>query len=423
MTHSIAHRLGALTCLGISIISNAYDNPHFYRATNLLPEARISKPMLTTLDFSLGFGSTHSGRNHEGNKVPLFDIYGPNNMHELGVNVPNKNLANTVDLLLTQLSLLPSRENFAQLSIGGEFTIIEGIINAMHNLDYGFFLQAYLPIRHLSVKNTCFKDLSPVDAGCPNRSNQLWQSFLALFDTILDQYCLSRNNVTETGVGDLTTFLGYTYNYQNSTALDFIDFTIRFGALFPTGKKRNENEIFSLPLGYNGHYAFDFPADIAIGVLDWLTLGLHGEGLIFVHKEKTIRIKTAPHQSGIIKLAQAKVKVQQGPLWVIAPFIKADHVVRGLSVLLGYSFVKKNSEILQFPCDSQFDACVANTDRALQGFTMHTINVYVDYDFCDQDCDFLPRLGFFFNSPIMGNQIFNTNMVGPTFGFDFDWSF
>lgn len=404
-------------------LMHAYDNVHFYRATNLFPEPRLSKDFLSTFDFSAAVGFTRTSLNSDGKEVPLFDLWGPNNMHELGINVPCKDLTNPLDLILQQLSLTPSRDCFATFSIGGRFTVIEAIASYIQNFKRGIFIHFYLPIRHFEFKDIRFCDLSPT-CGCPNINTPIWQSFLNNFDAILARYFLSRTPHTETGVGDLTIFLGWTHNYQDTTLLDFVDLTIKAGLLVPTGKKQNVNNIFSLPTGYNGHIGFDLSTDFAMGAFEWLTIGLHADGLIFADKTRFVRIKTAAAQSGIIKLAKAVAKVELGSIWHIGAYLKADHFVRGLSFLLGYSFAHKTNDEIKIPCsECFFNPSVANTDEMLQSYTMHTLHYFLEYDFSRENIIFCPRIAIFFNQVVGGKRIFKTNMFGGNFGFDLVWKF
>ena len=182
----------------------AYDNSHFYRASNLFFEPRIDRNYMTSFDLFFQAGSTREAWNKDHHKVPLFDLYGTNNMHELGVGVPGKDLSNPLDMILTQLSLTPSRcststgackdiSQFATYSICADFSIIEGIISIMQNWKHGFFFHFYVPFRNFKVNNISFCDISPTDSKCPNINTPIWQTFKNNFDDILARYHLSRD--------------------------------------------------------------------------------------------------------------------------------------------------------------------------------------------------------------------------------------
>src|SRR3989304_7427923 len=87
----------SLSCILLLVIAmgtlSAYDNAHFYRATNFFYEPRIEREYLTTFDVIINTGSTQKGLNRCHDCVPLLDIYGVANMHELGIGV-DKDLSN-----------------------------------------------------------------------------------------------------------------------------------------------------------------------------------------------------------------------------------------------------------------------------------------------------------------------------------------
>jgi hypothetical protein len=418
----------------------AIDNAHFYRATNLFLEPRFERDMLTTFDITLGGGWTKHGRNKDGKTVPLLDTFGLHNMHDLGVGVPEKDTNDIRDIILIQLARTPGRGStetkchknecfidpqFGFFSIGGKFSIIEANLFFLQNFDCcGLFTEVHLPVRRIKIDDICFKDISPVDMEFPNETTPIWQAFKSQFCDILRLYNLSADPVKETGIGDLSILLGWTSsNQETCVVLDFIDTTFRVGVLAPTGKQRNEDKVFSIPLGYNGHVGFPFAADIAFGLYEWLTFGVHADAIVFLPKTKKIRLKTAPDQSGLIKLAKGRTKIHRGILWNGGIYAEADHLCRGLSLLLGYTFSKQKRDRLT-PCGPCFfDSCVANTDETLDGFTMHTVHFWTEYDFTQDDACGGVRVALFYNKQVGGKHVFKTDVGGGAVGIDLTWGF
>ncbi len=416
----------------IPALSLGYDNAHFYRATNLFFEPRIERDYLTTLDFFIETGSTKKAwdRNHD--SVCLLDVYGVHDMHELAIGVPGKDLSNPLDMIITQLSLLPSRcttsadacktvSQFATYSISGKFGIIEGIISIVQNIKRGFFFHLHFPIRRLKTNNICFCDISPTDGACPDVNTPIWQAFKNNFDAILSRYDLRRDAICKTSIGDITVLLGWTHSFKEPAVLDFVDTTFKVGALIPSGEQRCENQIFSLPFGYDGHIAAAISADFAFGAFDWFSLGGHFDTLVFGNKTKCIRLKTGQYQSGMIKLAKGEAKREKGTIWQVGAYLKADHFARGLSLLFGYSFVSKGRDEVT-PCDTEkFSPSVASSDEMLLGWKMHTINLWLEYDFSRENSVVGPRISLFYNRPLGGKRVYTTDTFGANFGVDFAW--
>lgn len=416
----------------VPALLHAKDISHFYRATPFFGEARFEQKGLTTFDLQCAYGTTEHARAKKcSNGVqPLWDMYGVSVMQQLGVGVPNKDLSNPLDLLLVQLELEPGRivdsgcgmQEWATYSIGGRFRVIDAYANALYNITKHLFVEVDLPIRAFFFNETAFNDISPTDFITPNNTTPVWQAFKNSFDAILNRYNLSRENKTQVGCGDLSLAAGYTYSYQETTVLDFVDLTFKLGVLTPTGKKRNEDHIFSLAMGNNGHFGFQGSFDIGFGAYEWLTIGLHMDGIGFLDRTACVRIKTGPKQSGMIYLAKEKSRLSRGTIVNGGAYLKADHIARGLSVTVGYSGTQQNSCTVT-PCNSNFSASVASSNESLQSWRMHVIQSSIEYDFSKKEsmCGF--NLSFFYNAQVGGLRVFKTNMIGGECGFNGIWKF
>jgi hypothetical protein len=419
------HWLSLIAVCGLISSAGLYasrDNAHFYRATNFFGEPRFEKPWLSTFDFYASYGKTSQGFNSEHDKVPLLDIYGIYNMQFLGAGVPGKDFENISDIILEELALLPSRGTFGQLSFDGNFSLTELNIFYMQNFAHGFFFQFHTPVRFMNLTNIQYCDLSPDDCQSPNQNDPTWQAFLAGFNSILKQHCLSDGNVKKSGIGDASLQIGWTLNYQETTVIDFLDLTIKSGYLFASSAKQNPNIIFDIPLGYNGHAAVPLSFDAALGTYDWLTIGGHIGALFFFNGTQDFRVKTNQYQSGFIKLAQDNcVKNEKGNIWEIGAYLKADHVVRGFSLLFGYGYVTEQKDNLCTQNGPIFYAPVVNSDDMFDSWNMHTLNLRAEYDFTKNDAWFGPRITFFYDYPISGKRIFRTAMVGGHCGIDLAW--
>ena len=69
----------------------AYDNAHFYRACYFAGEPRFEENVLTTFDFSVAGGQTRKGIDGCEQESCLLNIFGLQNMHQLGQNVSSSN--------------------------------------------------------------------------------------------------------------------------------------------------------------------------------------------------------------------------------------------------------------------------------------------------------------------------------------------
>jgi hypothetical protein len=416
------HYLIIASIIIISAWTHCVDNPHFYRATNMFLEPRLEHDYLSTFEATVSGGSTTQSRSANNSIVPLLDIYGPANIQELNANTLFTNPDNTYDTLLNNLAQLPKRADFATLSIDGKFHIIESNLSFTQNLSHGLLLSFYLPVRKLKIDDISFIDLSPNDDIFPNKNTPEWQAVLQDFNPLLCNYGINPSGATEIGVGDLSSYLGWTHNYQETTTIDFIDVTLMAGLLSPTGKQKNELNPFSLPIGYNGHWAFPLCAMLSLGHYEWVTFGGYVNSLFFLNKDKTMRLKTDSDQSGILKLASGTVVVHRGPLVHTGLYFKADHFGHGFSFTTAYSFASQQKSHLK-PCDlAQFNCAIINSDPMLAGWNMHTFNFILEYDFAREGDKTGNRIGVFYNLEIAGKRTFNTNIAGGLYGLDISLS-
>lgn len=399
----------------------AWDNLHFYRASFFFGEPRFERKGLSTMNARAGAGSTSISRNSCSNKACLLDIFGPQVMFKLGESVPCKDLTNPQDLTLQLLEEEPARDGFGLFSFGGKFKTVELDLQFYQNIAKGFFLELYIPIRKLQIKDISCRDLSSDCAPCPNNGSPIWQTFLNQFDAILNKYCLCLEGVDHTGIGDTSFILGWSINYEETEHLDFIDAMIQAGVLFPTGRKSNPNIIFDLPQGYNGHYGFPVNMSIAFGMYEWLTFGGHVMAMPFKNTHREIRMKTSTPQNGFIKLAKGCARIDRGSIWQIGTYVKADHIIRNFSLLTGYSYSTELSSSIWPENSAIFNPDIVNSDEMLRGWKMHTIHLIAEWDFLKEKCFWGPRLGVFGNIIVGGQRIFNTDMGGGMLGIDLVW--
>jgi hypothetical protein len=405
-----------------SIYGGAGDNAHFYRATNFWGEPRLDLPWLTTLAASFGAGSTNKARTGCG-CMPLLNVYGPQDMRLLGQNVPFKDLNTQEDLALELLGRLPCRDGFAQLSFGGHFSIQEANLFFIQNFYNGVFLWAHIPIRQLQLCNINFKDQSPIDSEFPNINTPQWQMVLNLFDQIMARYNMSLAGFNKKGIGDTTVMLGWANNYEETDECDYVDFDASVGVLFPTGKQKNENRAFDMPLGYNGHFAIPISFNLSFGAYDWLTVGGHADALFFLKSCRSIRMNTTCEQSGFIKLACGRAQINPGNIWNASVYAKADHFAKGLSLLTGYTFSAQQRTTI-YPFDTTlFNSTIASSNSMYGCWNMSTVHFIAEYDFTCPENMFGPRIGVFYNWNVAGQRVFATSVGGGYLGLDIAWCF
>jgi len=381
---------------------DAYYLPvQFYYPKLGYTEPRIQKDWLTSAQACVSRGATSHALNCQGQRVPLFDLYGIQDLSTLTSNV----IVNSGEQsCLANLPPLPNNV----LSISGHFRFRQTLVGITQNICNGFFVSCYLPIRRLGVSMPRLTNLTPAHQ----------EAFIPVLDATMACFNLNRTNSRPVGLGDVVACAGKTWCLFDNPHLDFIDISLQAGFMAPTSKKRNENQIFSLPFGFDGHAGFLLVGDCSVGAYDWLTVGAHLDILIFTSVIKTVRIKTDLQQNGIIFLQQARAGLVKKPQCSVSAYIKADHFTRGFSIVGSYSFTYQgHTELTLFnrPLKTEH---IANTDNRFAAWSMHTIHAALEYDFTTRNDIAGPRIGIFYDRPVSGRNIFLTALWTGAIGID-----
>lgn len=390
----IAILVGALAVSGKSVVAmHLFDNPHFYQASHFFAEPRFEKKGLASFDVMASRGATKTARNAQGNKVDLLSIYGPENICLL-------------DQGLTGASC--SQDLFA-----GKLHVVDLIFLGTQNIVHGFFVQLHVPFRKIAISRvSCAESCSCGSSACAAFRDSVQQ--------LLANHGLCAGNTESKGVGEVSAYLGWAKNYQDTERVDFVDTTLKLGIVAPTGTVRNEDSLFSIPTGYNRFTGASISADISVGAYQWLTVGTHLRTIVFAAAQKSVRMNTGPCGTGFIKLASGAARIKPGTLYETGLYVKADHIFRGLSLLVAYSYVGKGHDRLT-PCASGVVPSAARNDQALQPWTMQTVHYLIEYDFTKQKRFICPRLSLYCDQQMGGKRVFDADMTGVGFGMEIAW--
>ncbi len=224
-----------------------YDTPQFFKARHFHGEPRFEKPGLLSFEFAPMHGKAKE----------FFDSSGT-----INCLAENQLLSN---LLIP--TIRPSR---------AEFNFFEWATDCQYNFSRGVFLQAYLPVRRISISYN------------------------------LPEHYKEKRSVA--GLAQAVTLLGVSNNYQETEFLDFIDTEAKLGVIWPTSPHTI--------LGYGGHIGYTGAIALSLGFFDWLTAGASSQCILF-----------SPHAG-----------LSRSPLFSAGSYLKADHVAAGFSLLCGYSY-------------------------------------------------------------------------------------
>jgi len=391
----------------------SYDFIYFYRATPIIPEPRFERDKLFSFDFFFHTGESRHGLNNEGKKVPLLDIYGLINPTKLSAGVPFLSTNNQLDFILVNLEKISPQDN-ARFSVSGKLLTHEYNFFFTYNVLPYIFFQIHLPIRTVEI-------LSPhvVDLSSPSVKNSPeWRLFLQNFDAILDRHNLSLKPFLKTVFGNISILGGFSHSYIEHYFLDFIDISLVSGLTIPTEQKQTLKNIAAIPFFHQGQLGIPLQGRFSIGAYDWLTIGLYGEITFFLDKISKEKVTTSLEQNGILNLTTAQVDKHKGPRFQIANYVKADHIIRGFSFFLGYSFAGAYNDILHAKNIKLFSYEGINHNEQIKGWNMHTIHYAFEYDFSLKNAQIGPRISLGSIMIIGGKRIIKTNLMMFQLGLD-----
>jgi len=388
-----------LLFLFTSTITKSFDRSFFYRASSFWDEPRFEISSLSTFNVQFSGGTTQMSKNGHRKTTSLFGIYGTE-------------------------KAVPSLGEFI---FTGAFDLFEANFNVYQNIAKGFFLHFHLPIVSFELSPVgCnqFKDFCclTIDYPCPKCScSTITQPKLIALNSRLKMNGISLNSVKELGVSDCTLFAGWSINYENTTHLDFIDLAVQTGVLFPTGKKLNPHFLFDIPLGYNGHWGIPWVVDFSIGAYEWFSWGIHTDGVFFFKHNECLPFSRC--STGLLRFNTINGLVKSGPVWRVGSYVKADHLIWGLSVLMAMTFEQKNrSTIVCFKEDAA-NFYKSNTLDQFRTWNRLMYQLVVEYDFAQEYSRLNNRIAFLYNHQITGKRVFSTNILGGYLGLDLLWHF
>jgi hypothetical protein len=165
------------------------------------------------------------------------------------------------------------------------------------------------------------------------------------------------------GLGNLSLLAGAAFNEHRYPACDYVDCTVGTGIVLPTAD--SPGGAAGLPL----------MGALAAGIFDWLSAGIEADAILFFSP-----------------MASRQYNVH----W----FLKADHIMRGFSVVGGYSYSNQNTGF--FPWCSELGPA----------WSMHTMHWTFTYDLAETNHPWLPYVQLAYDRVLSGKNVLKNSMVG-----------
>lgn len=298
----------------------------------------------------------------------------------------------------------------------GKFKMNNYMFSLRRYLPHGFTVGAYLPVISMKLENVTWRP-------APNNNNTTFESQITN-DLITDIENLADINLRgwdRTGVGDFALLTHWSHCFpQARPLLKNVDFGLKAGLTFPTGKHANEDVLLGLPFGYNAGVGILFGGKLELWLADYYRFGIDAELLQLFGETRERRIKTDLAQTDLLFLQKVCAFTEPGFTQHFTLYLEAAQFCYGLSARFAYQYTKQQEDKLFLGTD-HFDCVIANTAESLQEWTTHSLVWNIDYDFYN-GCDcaaYKPYVSLFVKYGFNGSRALLASTAGAIFSIDF----
>lgn len=444
-------------CLVVSsvvFLSRVYgfDMPTAYRpaCVQLQPRA-VPERVTTDVSVRWSHGLAHSSFGGSDKRTALFNAHGAFNLLALGNNLnqidPIKqpvthNLWGAAPAGTLRPAVLPVLQpNDGQFVVAGRYRTTGGDVLLKQTLLHGLYAHAYVPFKSYTIDNVAFKNLGASVVRGVNMDTFVTDRLPAVLN---EQGLAGIDGSKRQGFGDPVISLGWEgFSAEMSDILSNVAGYAQIGVSLPAAKKRNPDQIFELPLGYNGHIGAVGRVALEACFFKAITVGVQAGSTTFLRENMDVRLHTditTDHaQNGWIVLQKAHVKEDLGSLWDLGIYLKADKLVKGVAATVGYAYSKQEQTSYKVNDTAYLKAYVAaqvaansfisqnyyaNSDSRLKGWNMQTLFGALSVNTREA---FGTSVGLLcsleYNYPIAGKYTWVTGVAAGTAGFSVMYNF
>jgi hypothetical protein len=364
------------------------------------------------------------------------NVFGVGTFHEKGAQWNHTNVCDVLQLFESSQSTLAMVKGFDPQSIVGQvaaalnnvpddgvrghvvptahWSMKEAGFGAQYWLPHWFYIGVYVPLFHMKLCNIswhdCTKDITAQDALVKELvTNNLAENVRAWSGLEIQRSWSHR------GFGDVSLIAGWERNFaQQKPILTDVLLSLYAGVSLPTGKRANENELFSIPLGYDGSTGILFGGTLGLVWKNHFTGGIETHFTQLMGNTRVRRLRTDWEQTNLLLLAKTTINVDWGFIQRYRLYLGAVNLVKGFSCNLAYQFQKQGNSLLSI-CNNDYITSIANGACQYKEWTLHQIQFDANYNFgfnMSEEERFKPTLGFFYQHDFKGRRALRANRIG-----------
>ncbi len=384
----------------------------------------LGKKFKYKMGTNIEYGSTDDSRNWDSEKVNLLDMY-QDSQSSIAMLL-NPVIGSDIEKLAQDISPATDDGIRGHFKLEGarykEFsaTVYLQRLYEFESITGKFYLTGYLPLRDMRISNVCWVD----------QTKNVTNADLSVKDKLTDDIFgiasrlgnLDLGNWSEAGVSDLVFTVAWANDFPQEAKrnLDNVRLTGKVGITLPTGSKKNEDKVFSLPLGNDG--AFGIPCSGAMDLYfkKGIKFGIELEFLTLLDNTKVRRVKTDNNQTDFLLLNKANVRKSFSPTWKFNLYLQARHFYKGFSIMSVFQNAKHGNDKL-FSKNNAFDTQIINSMQSLKDWSYHNLILQLNYDFLKDSKDSVikPQLSLFYKLAFAGRRTIQVDTFGGQLAFNF----
>ena len=370
-------------------------------------------------------------------------IYGDSTFNERAVWCDHTKICNVLQLYSCEQNALAMLQGFDPSSDIGQFAALfsqvpdDGIRGHLipsakfHMSEFGVSAQywahkniclgLYVPCMQMTLNNICWQDrtqnITPADVYTRQLlTGHLAENVLKLGGPIINQ------SYKNSGIGDVVGMVKLQGDFpQAKSFLTNTRLNGYLGISFPTGKRADEDLLFSQPFGYDGAPGLLFGGALGLTWSHHFAGGIQLNLTQLMGNTKARRIKTSCNQTDFLLLTKTPAHIDWGFIQRYRLYLGAMQIMRGLSFEVAYQFQKQGDSTLSL-CNNCYIQSIADSAQTLKCWTLHNIMFDMTYDFgYDLATDFAcsPAITFFYQHAFNGRRA----LLLDKWGFNFVFSF
>jgi len=210
------------------------------------------------------------------------------------------------------------------ISFYGQFTLAD-------RWSIGFSAMALWLVSRLDFALT-----QPTNPPLPTEEDRL--DLDTLRRVMFDELGITSGYAKQSGMGDLDLYVRYGSWADYIYKMRRIEAGLRFGALFPTGVRRNPDNPSSVPFGGDGHYGIYAQGDADFEFKEDWTFGLWFRVIKRFSRDQIMRLQVLNEQL-LFGVERACVNVDPGVTFVGLPYVYFENIREGLGLGLQYTVI------------------------------------------------------------------------------------